>query len=228
MLQRKDNTIFCPDCGRSWHFMDAAGLEVGGRCPSDDCPSNADSPLGAVAAASRAYEDDPRVGAVGAVNALQVMQAYWAALLKDGEPAQFILDDMDELQAILADMRAKVNRALTGGDKSVEKPIQYLVRLYESDSAQKPITLTYAAIDAAHALEQAKQRYPSGTVLTTQPLLYVIFSPRKAKDSGKGYWSTAEGWVALDAASFFTEEDTNILDLPIKESLWMLRSEIED
>jgi hypothetical protein len=39
MLQRHNNTISCPDCGRSWHFFD--GLEAGDVCQSDDCPSNA-------------------------------------------------------------------------------------------------------------------------------------------------------------------------------------------
>ena len=37
-LQRKENTVSCQDCGRSWHFME--GLKAGDVCPSDDCSSN--------------------------------------------------------------------------------------------------------------------------------------------------------------------------------------------
>lgn len=111
MLQRKDNTILCPDCGRSWHFME--GLKDGDACPSDGCPSNEKTTLGVVNAVCEDF-DGNGIYSVGAIGALRAMSHHWKNHLTESHNPKIISEDIDEMKNQLEVMRAEIMRRLIG------------------------------------------------------------------------------------------------------------------
>jgi hypothetical protein len=109
MLTRNQNTVLCPECGRSWHFME--GLKAGDACPSDDCPSHAQKPIGILLAVCKDF-DDQGVQSIGASAALRAMVPYWKGHLAERHNPLILSEDIDELKNRLEIMRAKIMRRL--------------------------------------------------------------------------------------------------------------------
>lgn len=110
MLAHDKNTLSCPDCGRSWHFMELPGINAGDPCPSDDCPSNA-KPIGVVHAVCKDF-DGNGIFSVGAIAALQAMSKHWKEHLAEGHNPRIISEDIDELKNQLEIMRAEIMRRI--------------------------------------------------------------------------------------------------------------------
>ncbi len=118
MLQRNNNTLSCPDCGRSWHFMGSEGLVAGDCCPSDDCPSNEKTPIGIINGVCHDF-DANGISSVGAIAALKAMSRHWKDHLAEGHNPKIISDDIDEMTRLLKVMRAEIMRRI------LEQPINY-------------------------------------------------------------------------------------------------------
>jgi hypothetical protein len=123
MLQRKENTISCPDCGRSWHFMD--GLNAGDACPSDDCPSNDKTPLGIVNTVCRDF-DGNGIYSVGAIGALMAMMRHWKDHLAEGCSPKIISQDIDEMASQLEVMRAEIARRILDATRLNRRPFRIM------------------------------------------------------------------------------------------------------
>ena len=116
MLKRYQNTLACPDCGRSWHFM-SDGLMTGDPCPSDDCPSNAQTPLSIIDKVCKDFEGNG-IFSVGAIGALKAMAHHWKDHLAEGHNPKIISEDIDEMARQLEVMRAEIMRRI----QTIENP----------------------------------------------------------------------------------------------------------
>ncbi len=113
MLQRQNNTLYCPECGRSWHFMAAEGLKPGDACPSDDCPSNANTPLGIISGVCREAEGQG-ISSVGAIAAVKAMAHHWKDHLTEGHSPKIISKDIEEALRLLNDIRTEIMDRISG------------------------------------------------------------------------------------------------------------------
>ena len=111
MLQQSKNTVFCTNCGSSWHFM-TADLKVGDPCPVDSCPSNKETPIGVVVATCKQF-DGNGICSVGAIGALNAMTRHWKEHLAEGHSPKIILDDIAEMQKLLESMRSEIGQRLS-------------------------------------------------------------------------------------------------------------------
>ena len=116
MLKRHNNTIFCPDCGRSWDCF--SGLSAGAKCPSDDCPSNENSPLGIVHQVV-VQSEGLGIHAVGANAALMAMLRHWKDHLEDGHDPQIIDSDTRDMINLLVEMRTEIRQKIDKGGSKV-------------------------------------------------------------------------------------------------------------
>lgn len=233
MLQRKDNSIFCPDCGRSWHFME--GLSTGDACPSDDCPSNENTPLGVVNAVCKDF-DCNGIYSIGAIGALRAMAHHWKDHFAEGHNPKIISKDIDEMKDQLEVMRAEIMRRLL--EPRNPNLIPYRVMLHEDPGDKFQIVFDCQAEDDDHAVEQAENAYPGCEIMTylpfdRLPLDFVVYSPNESA-LGAGFWSNEDGWVDLPQATRFTKEETERLNLPMATGqdarlvLWEEANEIYD
>ena len=110
MLQQTNNTLYCNECGGSWHFM-TLDLSAGEPCPVDNCPSNKSTPLGVVRATCKQF-DGNGIYSVGAIGALTAMITHWKEHLSEGHPPKVILDDIAEMQKLLESMRSQIEQRL--------------------------------------------------------------------------------------------------------------------
>ena len=161
MLKRYQNTLACPDCGRSWHFM-SDGLMTGDPCPSNDCPSNAKTPMSIINEVCKDF-DANGIFSVGAIGALKAMAHHWKDHLAEGHSPNIISEDIDEMARQLEVMRAEIMRRLQKDENPNLTP--YRVTLHEEPGDKFQLVFDCQAEDADHATEQASLAYPGCEII---------------------------------------------------------------